>query len=178
MHNIFEFLAWNLFDVGSFFPWCDFLGFCKLLGRRNKWCFDVSICSSTLFYRPTTKLREGNVFTGVCLSVHSGVPHVILPKVHWTSLYRTPPSGHGTWGPPDPARTPVRDIWWPSLETCSNLFIGPHTSLYSTPPHSTDIWCPPKHVQLASKGYASYWNAFLFAVISLVLLPSELSFVE
>ena len=26
------------------------------------------------FYRPQTKLREGNVFTGVCDSVHGGVP--------------------------------------------------------------------------------------------------------
>ena len=26
------------------------------------------------YYRPQTKLREGNVFTGVCDSVHRGVP--------------------------------------------------------------------------------------------------------
>ena len=163
MDNIFEFLAWNLYDAGSFFPWCDFFGFCKLSGRRNKWSFYVSICSSWLFYRPPTKLREGNVVTCVCLSVHSGVPHVILPMVHWTSLYRTPPLPDMIHGDPQPQpRTPARDILWSSLETCSNLFIGPHTSLYSTPPYSTDIWCPLKHVQLASRGYASYWDASLF----------------
>ena len=27
-----------------------------------------------VYYRPQTKLREGNVFTGVCDSVHQGMP--------------------------------------------------------------------------------------------------------
>ena len=50
--------------------------------------------------RPQMKLREGNVFTGVCLSFCSGGP------VH----------DHGTHYPP------TTDIWWSSLETCSNLY--------------------------------------------------------
>ena len=29
-------------------------------------------------------------------------------------------------GPRGPSPNPASDIWWPSLETCSNLFIGPH----------------------------------------------------
>ena len=44
------------------------------------------------------------------------------------------------------------DIWWPSLETCSNLFTW-------GPPCSIDIWC-----LLASGRYSSYWNAVLFLV--------------
>ena len=53
---------------------------------------------------------------------------------------------------------PASDIWWPSLETCSNLF-----TWWSFPP-STYIWWLLKHVQLASGWYASYWNAFLFSI--------------
>ena len=30
------------------------------------------------YFRPPTKLREGNVFTGVCLSVGRGDPHVTI----------------------------------------------------------------------------------------------------
>ena len=30
--------------------------------------------SATNFYRPPTKLQEGNIFTGISLSVHNGVP--------------------------------------------------------------------------------------------------------
>ena len=52
----------------------------------------------------------------------------LLPMMHWNSLYRAPP-GPGplqTWGIGTPGPAPASDIWWPSLETCSNLFIGPH----------------------------------------------------
>ena len=31
-----------------------------------------------LFYRPPTKLWEGNIFTGVCHSVGGGGPHDVL----------------------------------------------------------------------------------------------------
>ena len=90
------------------------------------------------FLPPPTKLRECNVFSCVCLSVHSGSPcgdypwcignHCtgIPPDLHvqtcltWTSLYRDPTS-----------------------QTCSNLFIM-------------------KHIRLASGRWTSYWNAFLF----------------
>ena len=46
------------------------------------------------------------------------------------------------------------DIWWPTLETCSNLFTrGPS-------PSSHIWWWPLKQVWFASGWYASYWNAF------------------
>ena len=43
--------------------------------------FEDSINSSletNCYYRLPTKLREGNVFTGVCLSVGQGDPHVTI----------------------------------------------------------------------------------------------------
>ena len=53
---------------------------------------------------------------------------------------------------------PVSDIWWWSLQTCSNLFIwGP------TLP-SNDIWwwqLKFKHLRFPRGRCASYWNAFL-----------------
>ena len=91
-------------------------------------------------YHPPTKLREGNVFTEVCLSFWSGGrPMWPLPMMHWTSLYRAPwPRAHIPHTPHPRHETSLyRDpvwpqspghghIWWPSLETCSKLFIlGP-----------------------------------------------------
>ena len=56
--------------------------------------------------------------------------------VHWTLLYRHPP-GPSPHAPPQtwelivqasPLDMGSSDIWWPSLETCSNLFtLGPLT---------------------------------------------------
>ena len=55
--------------------------------------------------------------------------------------------GEGSTYPTYP--TPASFIWWSSLETSSNLFIG-------------DLPPPPKHVWLSSARYASYWNAVTF----------------
>ena len=82
-------------------------------------------------------------------------PPPLTASRHWTSLHRTLQSRpHGIWTPPysDP---PCSDIWWPSLETCSNLFT------WGSLPPCTDIWWLLKDMQLASGQYASYWNAFL-----------------
>ena len=55
------------------------------------------------------------------------VPLGPLPMMHWTSLYRAPdpnpgPSPrHQIWDPSGSAAT--SDIWWPSPETCLNMFI-------------------------------------------------------
>ena len=74
------------------------------IGTRAR---DVSVqYFNKISYHPPTKLREGNVFTGVCLSVHrKGGPHVTITHaassdmgtpwclfklVHWTSLYNPP----------------------------------------------------------------------------------------
>ena len=105
---------------------------------------DITLCLYN--YRPPTKLREGNVFSRICLSRGVDIG---------TALHPPPPD----MGPPGPG-SPASDIWWPSLEICSNLFIEPHcTGLLS--PTSTDIWWPLKYIRLASGRYASLWNAFL-----------------
>ena len=103
---------------------------------------------------------------------HPPSPSQASPSRHWTSQYKDSlaASGHWTslhWTPP-PAQTPgldptiqwlpASDIWWPSLETSSNLFT------WGSFLPSTDIWWLLKHVQLASERHASYWNAFLFSI--------------
>ena len=62
------------------------------------------------FYRLPTKFQEGSFQSCVmCLSVHRESPMWSLPIMHLISLYR--------------ALVPLpSDIWWPRLETCSNLF--------------------------------------------------------
>ena len=42
-----------------------------------------------LLLKPT-KLREGNVFSRICVSMGWEVPMRPLPMMHWTSLYRDP----------------------------------------------------------------------------------------
>ena len=76
------------------------------------------------FLPPHKKLWESDVFSRVCLSVHSwGVPMWPLPKMDWNSLYRDP-----LLLAPSPDIRPhctgpsVSDIWGPRLETRSNLF--------------------------------------------------------
>ena len=52
--------------------------------------------------------------------------------MHWTSRYRLrspdqPPPDMGYWDLLAPSSVPrAIDIWWPSLDTCTNLFIRPH----------------------------------------------------
>ena len=76
---------------------------------------------SQLHYRPQIPLREGNVFTGVCLFTGSGVtPNALSPHGRVLPCIRPRPPLHIRHGEhPPPA------IWWwvCSLETCSNLFI-------------------------------------------------------
>ena len=117
-----------------------------------------------LHYRPPTKLRESNVFMRVCLSRGT---HVTM--IHWASLYRglphPQPKSLQTWDLRPPRLhpgSPASDIWWPPLETCSNLFTsGPiptvHWADISLGRHPPDGHC--------SGRYASYRNAFLFDTV-------------
>ena len=79
------------------------------------------------FYRPQTKLREGNVLTCVCQSVRGGV--VPPPPNHTPSPGTIPPRPYHT---PRDRKSPQKD----------------------------------NRIQLASRRYTSYWNAF-------VLLPTN-----
>ena len=95
----------------------------------------------------------------VCLYVNRGSPchhYTWCIGTHCTdSPLALAPPRHQTWGLPYASPSyPGSDNWWPSLETCSNLFTW-------GPPNSTDIWWLPKHICIASGRYASYWNAFL-----------------
>ena len=99
-------------------------------------------------YRPQTKLREGNVFRGVCLftrrEVYVTLSHDALdltvptpPLPDMGPEYLTPSfllltfGGHRWRHGPTPLAT---DILWPLLESCSNLFTGGPTT-----PTCTDI---------------------------------------
>ena len=92
------------------------------------------------------KLREGNVFGRVCLSVHREEGSMwTLPMIgpHCTAPPRTE-----SW-----PRPPASDIWLPRLESCSNVFpSGPS-------PHCWHLVAGYKW--WASGWYASYWNAVL-----------------
>ena len=125
-----------------------------------------TICDKYSNYGLQTKSRKGNVFTGVCHSCHSareeggggvGTSHTLRDRSHdkeIPALYfpfplpRHPLSQTSDLGPP-----PATDIWWSSLETCSNSFpCGPTPT---TPPHL--CW----HLVVPSGRYASHWNAVL-----------------
>ena len=70
-------------------------------------------------YRPKTMLREGNVFTGVCLSVNLSMGEGVRSHGRVTPAIPYPSPDTLSSGYP----TPSIDIWWSSLETCSsNLF--------------------------------------------------------
>ena len=108
---------------------------------------------ATSHYRQPTELQEVNVFCRVCLSVQRRIPQVTIthdaldltakehpphpipsrPRCPWTldlgrplpqpqhHLLSYQPQAHAQTLDPAP---PASDIWWSSLETCSNLFIG------------------------------------------------------
>ena len=72
--------------------------------------------------------------------------------IWWSSLETC--SNLFIWGPP------ASDIWWSSLETCSNLFIfwG-----FSQKWHL--VVAIEAHAVNTIRWYASYWNAFLYLPI-------------
>ena len=78
----------------------------------------------------------------------------------------SPSPRNQTWDPRGPSPIPrtsdmgphATDIWWLSLETCSNLFSWEPIQT------STGIWWL-KHVRLASRQYTSCWNALLLSTV-------------
>ena len=102
-----------------------------------------------LIYLITARTAEGNVFSSVSLS--TGGVHMWPDHYPWY-----------IW----PLMGPLaNDIWWTSLEICSNC---EECSLQST---STDIQWPPKYASLASGWYASYWKASVLKFVFLLTLP-------
>ena len=118
-----------------------------------------------VYYRPQTKLREGNVFIGVCLSFCSGEGVPMWPLAwYWTY---PPPFKHGTW-----VHTP-----FPSSQTWGLGTIPPRyrqlvvitADLFKLGRLGT--YGPTPLVLRSSDGhqnkhgrYASYWNAVLFTL--------------
>ena len=85
---------------------------------------------------PLTTPHRAVKVASVSHSVHSGCPHVTITRdaldLTVQVLLALPSLGHQTWDPSPPRPTtsdmgprspgPASDIWWPSLEPCSNLF--------------------------------------------------------
>ena len=98
------------------------------------------------FYRPQRSCGQGNVFTGVCDSVHRGR---VSASVH-VGIPHSPGSRH-----PPLEQTPP----WEQTPPQSR-----HNPLEQTPPWEQTP--PPQEagsgIRSISGRYASYWNAFLF----------------
>ena len=96
---------------------------------------------------PARKLRQGNVFTPVCHSVHR---RGCLPLVWWVSVTpQADPPGRPSWADPTGQTPPGRHPPW--KDTPCPVHAGIHT------PHPVNagIWS-------TSRRYVSDWNAFLF----------------
>ena len=52
------------------------------LGIWNIFDFEVPFILIIALLPPATKLRQGNIFTPVCHSIHSGACHAHLPAMH------------------------------------------------------------------------------------------------
>ena len=97
-----------------------------------------AICASSSFYRPSTKLREGNVFSRVCPCDH---------LMHWTSLYSPQTSD---MGPPQPCPSWIYQTWIPQIGTSGGHHLRPaQTCSFEDPP------CPPL---LTSGGHQSTYG--------------------
>ena len=126
------------------------------------------LSSFSFHYRPSTKLGEGNVFTGVCHSVRGWVGRGYLgyqvPSRGWVSLVPRPFWGY-LW-----YQVPSRDGYaWSQVPSGGDGYVhGVGVCL------GVGMWVPTPLVPTSSGGhrsgqYASYWNAFLFESI---FLPS------
>ena len=105
--------------------------------NSKKICF----AGTNLLLPPATKLGQGNIFTGVCDSVHGGggLPQCMLGY---------PP-------PPDKAGTPTRLGRQPPRTSQEPPGTSP-----PTPPRSRAYW----EIRSTSGRYASYWNAIMFII--------------
>ena len=90
----------------------------------------------------------------VCLSTAlEGVPCAHYLIVQGAIHPATPPDMRPSCKGP---LSPVSDIWWPSLGTCSSLFTPPPPPPL-LPMSGDNYWRTYRR-----RTYASYWNAFLF----------------
>ena len=135
-------------------------------------CVKSTLNIISIFTAPPTKLWEGYVFTGVCLSFGSGEGDLTLQPPPWNKTCGPPAQprpapwtwdiGHWTHPPPTPStQPPASDIWWSGLETCSNMFTWGH------PPTSWHLVAIEVTGTVGgSSRYISYWNALLLHLVS------------
>ena len=118
------------------------------------------------YYHPPTKLREGNVFSHVCLSTGVeeegwSLPWCILPHCtespHPNQTWDTSPlPRHGIWEQLYPLLVTSGSHHWKPVQICSlDLTV-------QFPAHWYWQLVATEACRLASAWYTSYWNAFLF----------------
>ena len=126
----------------------------RVTNKRNEESTKTATENISLLLPPETKLRQGNVFTLVCHSVHGG---------------RGPLSGR-----PPPTETPRTET--PQTETPWTETPRTETPLNRDPPRTETPWTETPQTEtpwtetpgqrppctVTSGRYASYWNAFLF----------------
>ena len=118
-----------------------------------------------------TKLGLGNVFTGVCDSVHGGG---VCLSACWDARppqtrHTAPPDqahhppGPGTPPPPPTRHNPPPQTRHTTPPDQAHHHPGPGTPPPSPPPREADT-----SIRSMSGRYASYWNAFLFSIVFVV----------
>ena len=112
---------------------------CRRFSTTLDKVLNLEVCMH--FCRPQTKFREGNAFTGVCQSIHTGGRAVV--SFHHTHLLLYPP------GTVPPRSYPQR----PYPQDCNPWGPYPRDHTYPTRNHK-------------SGRYASYWNAALLSIES------------
>ena len=128
---------------------------------------DDELESEFSFLPAAMKLGQGNVFTGVCDSVHRVSVSVIA------GILCSPPPNPGadpSEQTPPGADAPPQVQTHPRADTSRTRTPRPDTPLQSrhthpagsrhTPPPEADVG-----IRLTRGRYASYWNAFLFKII-------------
>ena len=138
------------------------------------------------FYRPKRSFGQGNIFTRVCHSVHrgGGVPDQAPPRAGTPPDQAGTPPGPGRYTPPDQAGTPpllqagtpprIRQVHTPPDQAGT----PPRIRQVHTPPRTRQVH-PPRTADSGIRStfgrYASYWNAFLFSVLTKMSLFQNLS---
>ena len=137
--NTFSSLPWPVLSINYVQRLCHQLW--RLFNSVRKTdlnCTTLKLCSgSSSMYKllPLTNVVTKVVFSYVSVRqfVQRG-PHVIITHDALNLTVQPPPQPrHETWNTPpqscpldmQPPWPPTTDIWWSSLETCSNLFIAP-----------------------------------------------------
>ena len=101
-------------------------------------CFHLTLLSCAMTYWPSAELREGNVFSSVCLSFWLSTGRGI-PCDHYLLRPSPAPPQTSDIGPnPTGPAISRHQTWWPALETSLNLSTWDTPS--PPPPTGTNVW--------------------------------------